>query len=452
MSRVFVNVSSPKGKMKIMHSVNNVPVGDGVRAAGMSTSAYFKEAGIPYCRCHDAAFCEAYCGEYAVDVHRIFRDFTADENDSRSYDFEYTDAYVKAAADVGAKVFYRLGASIEHHRKFGTIPPKDFNKWARICEHIIRHYNEGWADGFHYGLDYWEIWNEPECRNSDGSNPCWQGTAEQFTELFTVTVKHLKSCFPDIKVGGPALCHAYNDEYNHRIFDALKREGLSVDFFSFHGYYNDPKKYIDAGQHAYELLCEYGIENSTELILDEWNYVRRWTGDGFIHSVHAIKGLKGSSYIAGTMAAGQASKIDQMMYYDARPCSWNGMFDTAFYTPLKGYYPFKMYGELYRMGEQIETVSDDGSVYAVGARKNGAAAVMLTFFDDSEDAGGRDIEITLSGLPDGEKTVEFCLLDGDHDFETVKIETTTAASLKTVLKTDLYSTWFIRATYQPHNP
>ena len=56
------------------------------------------------------------------------------------------------------KVFYRLGSKIEHNRKkYGTLVPKDPHKWAVICEHIIRHYNEGWADGFHLNMQYWEI-------------------------------------------------------------------------------------------------------------------------------------------------------------------------------------------------------------------------------------------------------------------------------------------------------
>lgn len=446
MSSLFVNFSSPKGRMKIMHSVNNVPAGDSIRAAGMGSQKYYIEAGIPYCRSHDAGFNEGYCGEYAVDVHRIFRNFDADENEPSSYDFEYTDKYVKSAEDVGAHVFYRLGASIEHRKKVGTIPPKDFSKWARICEHIIRHYNEGWADGFNYGLEYWEIWNEPECKNADGSTPCWQGTEEQFTELFVTTVKHLKSCFPDIKVGGPAFCSSYNDRYNHRIFDALVKAGVMIDFYSFHGYYNNPTKYIDAGQHAYDLLREYGLENKVELILNEWNYVRKWTGEDFRHSVYAIRGLKGSSYIAGTMAAGQASKIDHMMYYDARPCSWNGIFDPILFTPFKGFYPFKMYGEMYRLGEQIETVSDDATVYAVGAKGDGTGALMTTYFDDSDDALGKEIELTLTGLPAGEKTVEYHLLDETHDDELVRTDVTTSETLKTVLKTGVYTTWFIRVT------
>ncbi len=48
--------------------------------------------------------------------------------------------------DAGTKTFFRLGQTIEHQiKKHGTIPPRDFKKWAVICEHIIRHYTEGWV-------------------------------------------------------------------------------------------------------------------------------------------------------------------------------------------------------------------------------------------------------------------------------------------------------------------
>ena len=85
-------------------------------------------------------------------------------------------------------------------KKYSSVVPPDLHKWAQICEHIVRHYNEGWNNGFHYGIEYWEIWNEPE-------NPSmWQGTKEQFFELYRVAANHLKSTFPQLKVGGYAGC------------------------------------------------------------------------------------------------------------------------------------------------------------------------------------------------------------------------------------------------------
>ena len=141
MQTIHIDFSAHAGKIKPMNAVNNGPTGMSER--GTSNFLDYKALEIPYARNHDASFYYGYGGEHTVDVHRIFKNFDADENDPASYVFEPTDMYTGNTFAAGTKVFYRLGASIEHAYKFGTYPPKDFAKWARICEHIIRHYTEG---------------------------------------------------------------------------------------------------------------------------------------------------------------------------------------------------------------------------------------------------------------------------------------------------------------------
>ena len=446
MANVFVDYQMPLGPMKIMHSVNNAPVGNRERGAkNMSNFRYFEEAGIPYCRNHDASFYSGYEGEYIVDVHRIFRNFDADVNDPASYDFEYTDLYVANVESVGAHTFYRLGSRIEHGKEFGTLPPKDNLKWAQICEHIIRHYTEGWADGFTYDMEYWEIWNE-----ADNLRSCWGGTIEEFYEFFVTAFKYLKTAFPHLKIGGPAWTCSWRDDYNHALFDRLRGEGMMLDFYSFHGYNHDPHEVTDNAGNAYKLLCEYGWQDHTELILNEWNYIQDWRGDDYIYSIHVIKdngGFKASSFIAATMAVGQYSRVDHMMYYDAGPGTWNSMFDVDFLTPMKGYYPFKMFGQMYRMGEQISATSDDNDVYAVAARGDGTMGVMATYFDNDDNAPEKEMTVVLDHLPaDGMKTVEYYLLDLEHDMVLYRTDRTTASQLQTVLPLGLYTTWYIRVT------
>lgn len=445
MNQIKIDFTKKCGPMKIMHSVNNGPAGSKVRAA-MNNFQAFRDAQIPYARNHDASFYSGYGAEHTVDIHHIFRNFDADVNDPASYDFERTDIYMQDMESVGTKCFYRLGSRIEHGKKEGTFPPRDSQKWAEICEHIIRHYNEGWADGFHMGIEYWEIWNEPDCGNPDGTNPCWQGTREQFVELFVTALKHLKKCFPHLKIGGPAFCSTWNDSYNDLLFDAVNAAGLKPDFFSFHGYRKEPDTYYDDGEKAHEVMSKYGWEKDTELILNEWNYVRGWLGEDYLYSITTIKGLKGSSFVAATMCTGQRSKLDQMMYYDARPCSWNGMFDTDFLTPLKGYYPFKMFSQLYKMGNCVSSVSDDAGVYCVAAEGGNEAGLMVTHYVDDDTAPAKEVKIDFSGLNRYAVRVEYYLLDEEHDMELVRSEKITSSDFTSYLNMSLYSTYFIRIT------
>ena len=420
MEQISVSFASIIGKIKPMHSVNNGPAGAKVR--GTSNFDTYAAAGIPLARNHDASFYSGYGGEHTVDVHRIFKNFDADENDPASYCFGPTDHYLQNIIDAGTGVYYRLGASIEHGYKFGTYPPKDFAKWARICEHIIRHYNEGWADGFHYNIRYWEIWNEPDCRNADGSNPCWQGTPEQFTDLFVITVRHLKTCFPDLKIGGPALCSNWNDAWNKRIFDAVKKENLPFDFFSFHGYTRYPADYQAQALKARRDLDAYGFTD-TEIILNEWNYIKGWLNEDWKYSLRMEKSLKGASFIIASMICAQDSPMDHFMYYDARPCGMCGMFDTDTLQPLKGYYAFPMFSTLYQIGEEAEApMRTDDTIYTLAAAGENKCAVLLTHYSDNDETAGKDVKLSLTGLPEGVWKIGYHLLDAEHDNELVREE------------------------------
>ena len=278
MSEFKIDLTKASGKIKPMHAVNNGPIDGGVRGVGNLLD--FQKAGIPFARNHDASFCANYGGEHTVDVHRIFKNFDADENDPASYVFAPTDKCVLSTVKSGAEIFYRLGASIEHGYKQGTYPPKDFEKWARICEHIIRHYNFGWANGFELGIRYWEIWNEPDCQNADGSNPCWQGTEEEFIDLYCVAATYLKEKFPSLYIGGPAFCRRQVTPFKEKFLAEVKKRNAPLDFFSYHLYKNDPMIFAEATAANRDLLDKYGFE-STATVLNEWNYVKGWLNDDF---------------------------------------------------------------------------------------------------------------------------------------------------------------------------
>ena len=284
MNNIQIDFSNSNGAIKPMNAVNNGPTAPNVRSTKKSSFELYKKASFSYARNHDASFYGPYGGEHIVDVHRIFKNFDADENDSASYWFEPTDRYLKLTLDAGTKIFYRLGASIEHYFTYGTRVPKDFAKWARICEHIIMHYNEGWANGFHYDIEYWEIWNEPDCKNADGSNPCWQGSEEEFIDFYEVAAKYIKSRFPNLKIGGPAFCNWETTEFKIKFLSAVKERGIPLDFYSYHWYGYDLnyfKKMINNAQNELETAGLSG----TPTILNEWNYIRNWLDEEWDYSL-----------------------------------------------------------------------------------------------------------------------------------------------------------------------
>ena len=415
MSIIKVDFNIPAGKVKPMHAVNNGPVYKFASDQRITNIEHFIAAGIPYARNHDAAFYSTYGGEHTVDVHNIFTNFDADPYDPESYDFVMTDEYIRVCEHAGVRTFYRLGSKIEHGvKKYGTLPPKDFKKWAIICEHIIRHYTEGWADGFKYDIEYWEIWNEPDLDDDDSPHkPCWGGTMLEFFELYKTAATHLKKCFPHLKIGGPAV--ANRKGWTEAFLANL--DGAPLDFFSWHRYAYNPRK-IEALIRKYRaLLDENGYEKS-ESILNEWNYVRGWIGDDWIYSLKTEKSLKGSSFIASVMCIGQAEALDMLMYYDARPCGMNGMFKTDMVCEkLKGYYPFYMFNQLYKLGNAVATGIDDENIYAAAAKSDTEAAIMLTRYND-EEIPSDNVKIDLCSFGDNNGTeIEIFVLDEARDLE-----------------------------------
>ena len=411
MKNVNIDFGKNVAELKLMNAVNNGPAysrnGDQYR----SNLEEYKQARIPYARTHDAAFYNGYGGEHIVDVHMIFPDFDKDPDDESAYDFQLTDEYLKDMFKAGTKPYYRLGSKIEHwSKKYGTIPPKDFKKWAVICEHIIKHYNCGWANGFHMDIEYWEIWNEPE-----NVRTCWIGTYEKFYEFFKIALTHLKEKFPELKFGGSGFDpHDYNDEYMKNLMDYLTEgERAPLDFMSWHDYTNNPKEFGDCAVKMRELLDKYGY-TETETHLNEWNYVRGWRED-FVYSIQQIIGFKGAAFSAATIEVCQNAPVDMLMYYDARPCVFNGLFDFYSLKPIKGYWPFYVFADMLELKNQTYSGTDDEDIYVLAASDGKKDIAMITYFSEDDEAEPKEIEVSMDNA--SKKKYDIYVIDETHTYE-----------------------------------
>ena len=329
---------------------------------------YLKDANIPYSRLHDVGGC--FGGFVYVDIPNIFRDFDADENLPESYDFAFTDWLIKSLYDNGCAPVYRLGVTIENDaevKAYRVFPPKDFSKWARICEHIIRHYNEGFANGFEFGIKYWEIWNEPDVGYEICNTEMYQGSRQSFFELYRVTANHLKGVFGDkIKIGGYGALALYNltekqkailaDEgtqqskkddilyvqrgctsFFYEFIDMVIKEKVPLDFFSYHCY-STPADIVERHRFVRNYLNSNGLYD-VELHLNEWNSAYAVEERG--KSVSSAKSM-------AVMCAMQKEDAEMLCYYDARIdfSPYGGMFTPMTYEPLCTYYSFAAFGKM----------------------------------------------------------------------------------------------------------
>jgi hypothetical protein len=355
-----------------------------------------KRLQIPLTRLHDCPYAVAE----TVDIHHIFRHFDADPEDPAAYEFARTDAYVQSILDTGSQIVYRLGESIDHFRaKPYIVPPADPQKWARVCVNIIRHYNEGWANGFRHDIRYWEIWNEPH------NPPCWSGTTEQYYQLYEIASKAIKAHAPSLKVGGPAM--EGDEPYWSKRFDFIQycvENQCPLDFFSWHIYTARPDEIVRRAHHVRELLDENGL-TETESHLNEWNYLTgdSWgellNGDPKIRgrSFETLEGAVGAAFTASVLIFMQDLPLDAANYYWARE-GWWGLFDT-YGRPTKNYYAMLAFAELrgfpIRVASQGNVPAEGVGICAAISPEQNTAAVLLTNMKCPQE----QFEVELNHLP-----------------------------------------------------
>ena len=420
--RIQVDPGRVVGRIKPMHGVGGGPV---TGHFTYDATEQFREAGIPFGRTHDIEY-PFGSGEF-VDVHCIFPFFAADENDPASYNFMLTDEYLRLMREAGTEPFYRLGAAIEHQPiKRHIHPPKDFGKFARICSHIIAHYNEGWANGYEWNIRYWEIWNEPDIPQ------CWTGTQDQIFELYRAVSTLIRQEHPGVKVGGLALTSPRSPMFEP--FLAFARDaGVPLDFVSWHCYCHVPGEAAANARLARELMDTYGFTQA-ESIYDEWNYVVSW--DDLQPSLDLHDKAFGAAFMAAVIASMQHEAVDKLMFYDAQMLmkTWNNLF-----TPrpmkvhaarqgvdtLKGYWTLYGWNRLYQAGEEISCEAPKDMYCAAARTPEGGTLLYISYYNDDaglnarppEDASAR---VEIGGKPCQAMTVY--RVDDKRDFEPESIE------------------------------
>ena len=279
---VTVDFSNATAKFRpALHSSGYAPNFE--RAHQAKWDDYIKEMNFDYARTHDLGLIN--CGCRAFDVQYVFPLMHLDPKDPRNYFFATTDFMVDLQHAIGQKTFYRLGTSIEHTGlvHFAAEIPKDFDKMAEVFAGTVRHYVKGWGDptGKVRPIEYWEIWNEPDGSNNmwsfnggvDDRDPVNNRNAERrelFVKFFVKVLKRIKSEFPDVKVGGPALC-SMREDWFRPILRACKAEGVAPDFLSWHCYSNEPDRMFKMADAADKMCKEEGFPN-LEFIINEWHF------------------------------------------------------------------------------------------------------------------------------------------------------------------------------------
>lgn len=400
---LIVDFRKPVSRFRPLQGVNKGPL-----AAGglVDVIAAHREIGVPLTRLHD---CHWPIPD-VVDMHVVFPNPEADPARPESYDFRMTDEYIAAIRETGSEILYRLGETIEHTTvKRFVHPPKDPARWAEAAKGIIRHYNEGWADGFHYNIRRWEIWNEPETRPGQ-----WTGTDEQFFAFYTVVSRALKAAFPQLMIGGPGIGitgDLVGDQLKPSailtgFLETCRREKLPLDFLSWHCYSasSNPGEPPIRAHNIRRLLDEYGFLKA-ESYLDEWRNIPdyNWAPvsrntDPLVRQkwYERMVGPEAAAYIVAVLLKLQDAPVEAATFFHGEQGGW-GLFDESG-VPYKNYYGMLAFRRLLDTPERAQIHGMQPEGLAIGAGRDGdnkTANILVSCFSPTP----RPLRLKLEGLP-----------------------------------------------------
>jgi len=177
------------------------------------------------------------CGFQYIRMHGLFTDDMGVYRDygKPEYNWQYIDELFDFLQSIGMKPFVELGfmpnglasgSKTVFWWRGNVTPPRDMTKWANFIRAFVEHVRERYGDE-EVRSWYFEVWNEP---NLDGF---WDGTQQQYFDLYAATARAIKSVSPDYKVGGPATAGCgWISEFIH----FCDTNGAPVDFVSTHTY------------------------------------------------------------------------------------------------------------------------------------------------------------------------------------------------------------------------
>lgn len=204
------------------------------------------------------------CGFRYLRFHGLFHDdmfVYREENGKPVYNWQYVDELFDRMLNIGVRPFVELGFFPKTMSPQSTVfwwgghgtPPSNFENWKLLIDNFVKHciarYGEEEVRKW-----YFEVWNEPNLSSF------WNGTMDQYFDLYKTTVLSIKAIDSTLRVGGPATSsYLPDDSVYQRLLNTkitskdfigveskgpwiteflayCEKENLPVDFISSHPY------------------------------------------------------------------------------------------------------------------------------------------------------------------------------------------------------------------------
>jgi beta-xylosidase len=155
------------------------------------------------------------------------------------FNWSELDKVVNQILKTGATPFFSLSYMPPAIAQNGeiTAPPNDWNEWSTVVRETIQHFSG--RQGRNLTNVIYEVWNEPDLFGQ------WKiGGEKDYRQLYKYAVlgaNQTKNTNP-FKIGGPGITAPYK-AWVDGFLDYTIKNKLRIDFYSWHRYTTDPKKF-----------------------------------------------------------------------------------------------------------------------------------------------------------------------------------------------------------------
>ncbi len=291
-------------------------------------------------------------------------------------------------------------------------PPSNLDAWQEINRQLADHcVQQG------YNIRYYEVWNEPDL------DIFWQGSRQDYLQLYKSTVTGILQGDPQARVGGPGL--SGNTAHTHwvdTLLDYCTSESLPIDFVSFHSFTWDVNATIHTLQTLQAMIDNHPTLAPVELHIGEWNNQLE-SNDGY-RGDRAEGAVWLLDSIAKLLPYSNLTLVQHAQYIDiggGLSIGNLGVIDTGG-SPLKAIYnAYKLYA---MMPEERVQVTTSGTVEAMASAN--ADTVAVAFWNNSESS--LSVNVTLDNLSMQRVHYSTYLIDRQHssyydDSTTEELET-----------------------------
>ncbi len=320
-----------------------------------------------------------------------------------SYNFYKLDQAVNTILATGAKPLLALSFMPSAIAKDGSIinPPNDWNEWEAVVKRTVEHYS-GKGEKNISGV-YYEVWNEPDL-DQFGK---WKLSGEKnYITLYKYAAQGATAAtnVNGFFIGGPSTTGLYKNW-----IIALANSGVRIDFFSWHTYLSDPKRYLTDQHNLVKWLLPYPGLNLTPTLITEF---------GFTGAKNKLYGTTfGAAHTAAVirqLISGGPTYLFSFELIDG-PNQEDGTGWGLFTHPTNGKKAkprYSIYSFIDAMkGDRLQVTGEGTWVTSFATKREGVIRIFLVNFDPNG-SHSETVPITITGLPNGAYTYKERFLFG----------------------------------------